>query len=250
MHDKAIAVWTVDSELRLISAFQQQATKPKHVAAGGKNLREPGWQCVLEALQPFGFYSTGQLQSKWRRMKCDFADYVFLLNLSGFGDGFSDDKWVELDAGRPKSKLSRFKDKPYQHWEAMSSVIGDSMARGDNIVSASGIVQGMSTAEDVVGAVVKRGVARSSSVVECGDVDLDQGNLSAAQKRATILHQLKKNRKRGQQSQDTNERFKVIQRLSDSVADLVRLYAMKNGLEAALENETHSNIDTNASETE
>ncbi|ETV74609.1 hypothetical protein H257_10746 [Aphanomyces astaci] len=166
-------------------------------------------------------------------MKGDFADYEFLLNFSGFGDGFSDDKWGEFDTGRPKSKLSRFKDKPYQHWEAMSSVIGDSMAGGDNIVSASGIVQGMSTAEDVVGAVVERGDARSLSVVECRDVDLDHGNLTAAQKRATILHQLKKNRKRGQQSQDTNERFKEIQRLSDSVADLVRLYAMKNGLEAA-----------------
>ncbi|KAG9410990.1 hypothetical protein AC1031_019021 [Aphanomyces cochlioides] len=218
MSEKSVAVWTTSMEMQLLSAFQKYAAMPKYVAAGGKNLRESGWQCVLKEMQDLGIDKTSQLESKWRRMKIDFSDLTFLMNLSGFGEGFSNDKWEELDQSRGKIKFSRFKDKPFLHYEAMASIIGDTMATGENI----------------------RPVAAASNDEETElqqpttSQNLDHGDLTAAERRAKVLHQLKQNKKKKRdeaQNLASNKRLKIMEKLTNSVADLVKLYAMKNGLE-------------------
>ncbi|CAK4642534.1 hypothetical protein LEN26_012616 [Aphanomyces euteiches] len=111
MEGKSLAMWTPDMEVRLIEAYTRQAASTKHVASGGKNLHVGGWNAVLGDLRSLGISSIGQLQSKWRRLMADWIDYGCLIGLSGYGDGFSDDKWAELDAPRSKiNKLSRFRD--------------------------------------------------------------------------------------------------------------------------------------------
>ena len=62
-------------------------------------------------------YETKFVESKWKRLRTDYSDYDFLINVSGFGrnehdNGPSEDKWNELDESRGPSQLkkSRFKN--------------------------------------------------------------------------------------------------------------------------------------------
>ncbi|KAH9131561.1 hypothetical protein LEN26_007651 [Aphanomyces euteiches] len=142
-----------------------------------------------------------------------FKKYV--TNLSGFGDGFTDDKWAELDATRSKIKLARFRDRPFAHYEAMSAILGDTIATGVDTANTT------------------------SDALLSSSTDLEHGNLSAAQKRANVLHRLKMNKKKKRdesRNYESKKRLKVIQQLSNSVSDLLKLYAIKNGLEHALSN--------------
>ncbi|KAH9096882.1 hypothetical protein LEN26_017223 [Aphanomyces euteiches] len=207
MEGKSAAVtWTAELELRLIGAYKDQAANAKHIASGGKNLRKAGWTAVLGAFTGTSVTTTAQLQAKWRRLKNDWADCSFLQNLSGYGSGLSDERWSELDASRGKLKLSRFREKEFVHWEAMSSVIGDTMATGENIASVSSL---------------------SSAVDDSSDAeDMEHGDLSAAQKRAKVLHQLKKNRKRKANAEDPDRtkeaRLKALVDISNSLGRLVQ----------------------------
>ncbi|KAG9400054.1 hypothetical protein AC1031_010972 [Aphanomyces cochlioides] len=215
MEDKSAAVWTSELELRLIGAYKDQAANAKHIASGAKNLRKAGWTAVLGAFTGTSVTSTAQLQSKWRCLKNDWADYSFLQNLSVYGSGLSDERWSELDASRGKLKLSRFREKEFVHWEAMSAVIGDTMATGENIASFSSL---------------------GSAVDDSSDAeDIEHGDLSAARKRAKILHQLKKNRKRKVNTEDQDRtkeaRLKALVDISNSLGRLVQLYAVKHNLE-------------------
>lgn len=93
-------VWSSELEVAFISAFQAAARRPHFVAAGGKNLRAAGWHWVLQELKDKidGLTTVGQLQSKWKRCKTDWADFHYLKNLSGFGTNWDPVKWAEVDA--------------------------------------------------------------------------------------------------------------------------------------------------------
>ncbi|CAK4831234.1 unnamed protein product [Aphanomyces euteiches] len=176
--------------------------------SGGKNLRMAGWNAILVDFKEHGITTAAQLQSKWRRLKADWTDYGFLKNMSGYGEGLTDEKWNELDATKGKLKLSRFKDKPFVHWDTMSAVIGDTMATG----------------------------LCDDDESELSEAQL--GVLSAAQKRAKVLYQLKKNRKRkAPQESDPGRdlRMKTLMDISSSLGNLVKLYATKNDLSSVLE---------------
>ena len=54
MTEKSVAAWNTAMELLLIAAFEKYSAMPKYVAAGGKNLRESGWQLVLNDMTEFG----------------------------------------------------------------------------------------------------------------------------------------------------------------------------------------------------
>ncbi|CAK4135467.1 unnamed protein product [Aphanomyces euteiches] len=167
-----------------------------------------GWNAILVDFKEHGITTAAQLQSKWRRLKADWTDYGFLKNMSGYGEGLTDEKWNELDATKGKLKLSRFKDKPFVHWDTMSAVIGDTMATG----------------------------LCDDDESELSEAQL--GVLSAAQKRAKVLYQLKKNRKRkAPQESDPGRdlRMKTLMDISSSLGNLVKLYATKNDLSSVLE---------------
>ncbi|KAG9405379.1 hypothetical protein AC1031_004487 [Aphanomyces cochlioides] len=182
MEGKSSAMWTPDMEVRLIESYTRQTASTKHVASGGD-------------LRSHGISSIGQLQSKWRRLKADWIDYGYLIGLSGYGDGFSDDKWAEHDAPRSKiNKLSRFRDKPFAHWDAISAVIGDSMANGEYITPLSETISVCEHSTDTL--------AQSESINETNDLSF--GDLTAAAKRARILHQLKANIKRKVMKEDVD----------------------------------------------
>ncbi|CAK4257989.1 unnamed protein product [Aphanomyces euteiches] len=148
--------------------------------SGGKNLRMAGWNAILVDFKEHGITTAAQLQSKWRRLKADWTDYGFLKNMSGYGEGLTDEKWNELDA----TKAGLCDDDESELSEAQLGV------------------------------------------------------LSAAQKRAKVLYQLKKNRKRkAPQESDPGRdlRMKTLMDISSSLGNLVKLYATKNDLSSVLE---------------
>ncbi|KAG9403188.1 hypothetical protein AC1031_006741 [Aphanomyces cochlioides] len=176
MEEKAVALWSTDMELSLIASYTRHARNKKFVASGGKNLRQAGWKAVLADLDDDRITTAGQLQSKWRRLKADWNDY-------------------ELDATRGKIKLSRFRAKPYLHCDAMSAVIGDSMANGENILPLSQCLS--HDDENLTG--------ESTQLDDIDDLgSYAGGDITAAQKRATVLNHLKKNRKRKSPKSETN----------------------------------------------
>ncbi|CAK4362399.1 unnamed protein product [Aphanomyces euteiches] len=218
MTDKSSASWSDELEIELIVAYKQAIRNPRFVCSGGKNLRSAGLSKVLEDLKEQGaIENAGQLQSKWRRLKTEWLDYNYLVQLSGFGDGFSDEKWEELDRGPRKLKLSRFRDKPFVHYDAMSNIIGDSMATGEDITSVDDILQSKS-----------------------GSNALNVGDLDDAAKRAKILYNLKKNRKRKQDdslAKSQSTRDKHIASMNWNLRMLTTLYAAKNGFTDLLQAE-------------
>ncbi|KAH9113204.1 hypothetical protein LEN26_013182 [Aphanomyces euteiches] len=203
MIDKSSASWSDELEIELIVAYKQAIRNPRFVCSGGKNHRSAGWSKVLEDLK-----GQGAIEN---------ADYNYLVQLSGFGDGFSDEKWEELDRGPRKLKLSRFRDKPFVHYDAMSNIIGDSMATGEDITSVDDVLQSKS-----------------------GSNALNVGDLDDAAKRAKILYNLKKNRKRKQDdslAKSQSTRDKHIASMNWNLRMLPTLYAAKNGLTDLLQAE-------------
>ncbi len=101
------ANWTRVIESEFIAAVNDATKNPRFVASGGKNLRGAGWQCVLTVMSPKEptISTTAQLTSKWKRMKTDYIDYHFLIGLSGYGAGFENAKWDELDEGRKRKSV-------------------------------------------------------------------------------------------------------------------------------------------------
>ncbi|KAH9123435.1 hypothetical protein AeMF1_005569 [Aphanomyces euteiches] len=213
---------------QLIASYTRQARNPRYVASGGKNLRMAGWNAILVDFKEHGIITAAQLQSKWRRLKADWTDYGFLKNMSGYGEGLTDEKWNELDATKGKLKLSRFKDKPFVHWDTMSAVIGDTMASSELI---SSLDESLANANEV----------SSAGLCDDDESELSEaqlGDLSAAQKRAKVLYQLKKNRKRKapQESDPARDlRMKTLMDIPSSLGNLVKLYAAKNDLSSVLE---------------
>ncbi|KAG9414867.1 hypothetical protein AC1031_008281 [Aphanomyces cochlioides] len=204
MDEKVALFWTLTLELKLLASYKKVSKNTKLVASGGKNLQLAGWRQVLNDFSGSGVTSIDQLHSTWRRLKVDWADYKYLVNLSGFGDEWDSEKWSELDKNRGKLKLSRFRDKPFLHYDVMSDIVGDCMATGGNIIAT-----------------------------ENDETDVMHGNLSASQKRAKVLDQLKRNRKRKQvqQNEDSKDiRLKALVNISNSLDSLVKLYAAKNNL--------------------
>jgi len=96
------AKWSSQLEVTLISLYREAATSPRLVAAGGKSLKAAGWQTLLPKLTHVesSIKTKVQLETKWKRLKTDYTDYAQLMGLSGFGAGFDDAKWSELDQGR------------------------------------------------------------------------------------------------------------------------------------------------------
>lgn len=127
--------WTKEKEEDLINEYVRAAAQSRNVASGGKNLRKAGWTLVKNAMlakYPTDGFEAAQLAGKWKRLKGDWSDYHFLINLSGFGEDFGDQKWDELDSGRAPgaSKLSRFKNVPFAHYEKMFPLLNNTMATG------------------------------------------------------------------------------------------------------------------------
>jgi hypothetical protein len=96
------AKWNAELEVTLITLYREAAANPRLVAAGGKNLKAAGWQTVLPKLMHLepSIKTKAQIETKWKRLKADYSDYAHLVGLSGFGAGFDDAKWSELDQGR------------------------------------------------------------------------------------------------------------------------------------------------------
>ncbi|KAG9410020.1 hypothetical protein AC1031_018051 [Aphanomyces cochlioides] len=112
----------------------------------------------------------------------------------------------------------------------MSSVIGDLMANGDLIAAVDEYV----TSNDDS---ISETPIESASEQEA---ELQVGDLSAAQKRAKILHHLKKNRNRQASREEDlaqETRLKALVDISTSLGNLVKLYAAKYHLESVLEDE-------------
>ncbi|CAK4696831.1 unnamed protein product [Aphanomyces euteiches] len=114
----------------------------------------------------------------------------------------------------------------------MSDIVGDCMATGENILSVSDVLQSDLPNVD-------------SSATENEESDAMHGNLSASQKRAKVLDQLKSNRKRKQvqQNEDSKDiRLKALVNISNSLDSLVKLYAAINNLSLgqALQSEDES----------
>ncbi|KAF0699791.1 Aste57867_9672 [Aphanomyces stellatus] len=112
--------------------------------------------------------------------------HSFLVNLSGFGDGFDDSKWEELDANRGKVKLARFKDKAFIHWDALSAVIGDTITTGENVSLVSILIDVEPPSPPPP--LLDPYYPQAGSGQPC--------DLPVAERRAKALSQLKKNRKR------------------------------------------------------
>ncbi|CAK4101364.1 unnamed protein product [Aphanomyces euteiches] len=115
----------------------------------------------------------------------------------------------------------------------MSAILGDTIATGEYIRPIESVLHDINASEGVDTANTTSDALLSSST------DLEHGNLSAAQKRANVLHRLKMNKKKKRdesRNYESKKRLKVIQQLSNSVSDLLKLYAIKNGLEHALSN--------------
>ena len=227
------AAWTpilVESFIRKVG---EAATRARYVAAGGKNLKAIGWNWVLNELEGSGnLVNITQLQTKWKRLKTDYSDYDFLKGLSGFGDGFEDAKWAELDERPGKLKLSRFRNNPFTYYELFGAVVGDTMATGVNIQGINDIAQ------EFLPTLANNDDEQSSQESQ-SDITSDessQGDLSAAEKRAKILHQLKKNRKRRslEQNDEANKirqaSYDTMTGIKSSLDMLVRIYAAKNNL--------------------
>ncbi|RQM15327.1 hypothetical protein B5M09_012541 [Aphanomyces astaci] len=67
------------------------------------------------------------MESRWNRLKEDYVNYKWLmLKFSGEGlVGVSDDAWAELDKHSRSMPLSRFRDRPFQHYDTITEMIGD-----------------------------------------------------------------------------------------------------------------------------
>ncbi|KAG9405575.1 hypothetical protein AC1031_003478 [Aphanomyces cochlioides] len=167
------ASWTRGLEAAFVSAVSDATKNPRFVASTGKNLRAAGWNSVLAQVSPKepSIKTIDQLKSKWKRLKADYTDYHFLVGLSGFGDGFDDEKWRELDAGRNEEN-----DGTIDENDDNESVL-------DNV----------------------------------RQVDRSVGDFARAQKRAKILYDLKKNRKR-----KISEEEKEVKQARRDIADAIQ----------------------------
>ncbi|KDO21724.1 hypothetical protein SPRG_13140 [Saprolegnia parasitica CBS 223.65] len=225
------ANWTRALEVALVEAFCKIAKSPQYLVAGGKNLKATGWAIVVKDLTPkeATIATAQQCVTKWKRLKTDYTDYHFLINLAGYEAGFDDAKWAELDKGRP-NKLSRFRNEPFHHYDAMAVALGDTMATGDEL----------GTREDVLGAADPDssglegddgGDASSESSEEASDVE-PSDQLSQARKRAKVLHELTKNKRKKTKEDVASKRMKkevveALKGINTSLGRLVELYAAR-----------------------
>lgn len=140
--------------------------------------------------------------------------------------------------GKSKSKLSRFKDKDYEHYDSISLVIGDSMATGDDI---QGIASVLVTSSALDGEAAAQEAADDAGASEPDDVDDVPATVTAnsAAKRAQVLDRLKRNRKRKSlQHQDDLKRYreqsaKSLSGIEDSLRLLASVYAAKHSAAAS-----------------
>ncbi|KAG9398476.1 hypothetical protein AC1031_012488 [Aphanomyces cochlioides] len=247
--------------------------EPRFKAGGGKGLRAEGWNHVLNMMRTNGstFTSKDQLVNKWKRLKTEYQDYHFLITRSGYGDGFSDDQWEALDVGRSakkklsrfkdlpflhydaisvvlgdamatKKKLSRFKDLPFLHYDAISEVLGDAMACGESLGSVSDVLEvsssGLAGSDSTIDAIHDERAPTESDSTTGNDYDQREanGSLDAAQRRASILNKLKRSRKRKLIEDDAVSKLRIeattaIKDISNSLKDLVKIYAMRSRLQ-------------------
>ncbi|KAG9404558.1 hypothetical protein AC1031_004761 [Aphanomyces cochlioides] len=224
------AAWTRGLEVEFISALCDATKNPRFVASTGKNLRAAGWQSVLAKMvqKEASIKTVEQLKSKWKRLKADYADYHFLVGLFGFGAGFDGAKWQELDACRnATSRLSRFRNDPYIHYDIMAMTLGDTMATRE----------GLSTLSDVLEATDDKEMNDDDDETILNtslEADKPIDDLSRAQKRAKILHELKKNRKRKNTQEDNEikqarrDAVDAIQGIHQALNRLVEAYVEKS----------------------
>ncbi|ETV69530.1 hypothetical protein H257_14766 [Aphanomyces astaci] len=110
------ANWTDDLDAEFVVIYAEVAAKSEYVASGGKQLKSMGWSDILARLHGRGDLTTNsQLQLRWKRLTEVYADYTWLM-LKFSGDG-----------------LSRFRDRPFQHYDTTAEMVGDAITTGEFI---------------------------------------------------------------------------------------------------------------------
>ncbi|KAH9094481.1 hypothetical protein LEN26_018309, partial [Aphanomyces euteiches] len=128
------ANWNDVLDSEFLRFYADVASRVEFVASGGKQLKSKGWHEILVRMQGKGnIIKSTQLQSRWKRMKEDYIDYRWLLlKFSGDGlVGLSNDAWKELDEHPRAHPISRFRDRPFIHYNTMAEIVGDVMATGE-----------------------------------------------------------------------------------------------------------------------
>ncbi|RHZ11418.1 hypothetical protein DYB31_007287 [Aphanomyces astaci] len=212
------AKWNLELEIEFIALVRTVERVPRFRAAGGKSLRAEGWRDVLKSMHAWepSIKSKDQLSNKWKRLKTDYTDYHFLVTCSGYGDGFLDVHWLSLDTARSrKSTLARFRDVPFEHYDAMAVVVDDALATAgaltgiDDVFGGDGGVLGERPGDGNDGDDAEPPFAHIDETnerdVDAANVDQDlarPGDMASAKRRAAILNKLKQNRKQKSIDQD------------------------------------------------
>ncbi|KAH9124337.1 hypothetical protein LEN26_002973 [Aphanomyces euteiches] len=208
------AKWTDELGAEFSSLYTEVAAKPDCIASGGKQLKSKGWSEILVRLAGKGnLKTTTQLQSRWKRLKEDYTDYKWLmLKFSGDGlVGLSNEAWAELDENPRNLPMSRFRDRPFRHYDIISDIVGDTMASGESI---GGVPSSCTTpallqlTEDETIEAQREVPIESSS---------DSMTLIAAQKRKKLINECMKT-KRQRKEEENSANLDLKRKNSDTLA--------------------------------
>ncbi|RHY26828.1 hypothetical protein DYB25_013739 [Aphanomyces astaci] len=222
------AKWTDKLDAEFVVLYAEAAAKSVYVASGGKQLKSKGWSDLIVRLGGRGnITNASQLQSRWKRLKEDYVDYKWLmLKFSGDGlVGVSEDSWGELDKHPRSMPLSRFRERPFLHYDAIAEIVGDAMAIGEYI-------RGIPTAGAEMAA---------SGVFDMSEPDVL--SFSVAQKRRKLINDSMK-QKRIERDEESAASLAIKQKNSDTLASMcatmqmmTKILAAKNNLQHLLDND-------------
>ncbi|ETV68516.1 hypothetical protein H257_15514 [Aphanomyces astaci] len=190
------AKWTDELDAEFVVLYAEAAAKSVYVASGGKQLKSKGLSDLIVRLV--------------------------------FGDGLvgvSEDTWGELDKHPRSMPLSRFRERPFLHYDAIAEIVGDAMAIGEYI-------RGIPTAGAEMAA---------SGVFDMSEPDVL--SFSAAQKRRKLINDSMK-QKRIERDEESAASLAIKQKNSDTLASMcatmqmiTKILAAKNNLQHLLDNE-------------
>lgn len=173
-------------------------------------------------------------------MKNDYADYRKIVQSSGYipGSDFPQSTWDELDRGVASNRRpSRYRYKPFPHYDAIDAIAGDAIATGDCIstsaLSDDDVLVSDCPSDPAVAAQLPQEGDKDASGIQSDSDETGQPLRRAAKRRAAKIQKamkLKKQKRVDKEEAFRNAQLEQLTKVATSMEQFVYGWFMKNNL--------------------